>query len=377
MRVFEGWAARVRPNTPNTPSGHLPLLPVFWIEARQVFLFDLLRRALTTSLVFVALLCAACDGGWDRTSGHLTIGLITNNPNGLRNIQGFKDEMVNLGYEEGRNVTYIFSGTQTSKHQLDDTISAMLDAGVDLLFTAGTPTGVSAHRVTAGTSVPVVFGVIADPIAAGVIEDLNQPGGNLTGVKLAEAQARRLELFLDLIPGRRSILVPFNPEDAAAKSAVRQIERVAEALDVVLVMKEVRNDAEVSSLLTGFPENVDAVFLVPDSVVNQRLSDVMKVATERGIPVSGPSNAQAEGGALMAYGFMHTEAGAQAARIADQIIKGIAPGNIPVQTAEQFFTINLACARQIGLEIPEELVRRAHFVLRQSMSASQDVGRAM
>ena len=322
-------------------------------------------RTLFKLTLLCVLLLPSCDRTANEQPEPLKVGLITNNPNGLRNIQGFKDEMTALGYVEDQHVSYLYSGQPTKQKDLDTAIESMLTAGVDLIFTAGTPTGVAAHRVTAGTDVPVVFGVIADPVSAGVIVDLARPGGNLTGVMLSQNQARRLDLFLRIAPGRRKILVPYNPGDAAPASAVRQIATVAQELGVELVARETRTDDEVTELLSDFPTDVEAIFLVPDSTVNRRFQDILEVANAYGIPISGPSTAQVEEGALMTYGFVHREAGAQAARIADHVIKGVRPRDLPVQTAEFFLVINLESAARIGLELSEDSLRQADVIIRR------------
>jgi putative ABC transport system substrate-binding protein len=323
-----------------------------------------LRSAASGLVVMLVLASVACGG---RTSGQeqpFVIGLVTNNPNGLRNIQGFRDGMAELGYVEGDTVRYLFEGSRTSEDRLDAVLGDMVAAQVDLIFTAGTPTGVAAHRATESTDVPVVFGVIADPIAAGVMDDLTHPGGNMTGVRISENQARRLELLLQVAPGTRRVFVPYDPTDAASSSAVAQVQEMAPELDVEIVEGKAFDDGQVTELLASVPTGIDAILLVPSSRINSRLAEVLAVALDRGLPVSGPSTAQVEEGALMAYGFIHTEAGAQAARIADEVLRGANPGDLPVETAESYLAINLAMADAIGLQVPYEVLLQAEVIIR-------------
>ena len=314
-------------------------------------------------LVAGPFLLVSCTKGTEDTR-QFTIGLVTNNPNGLRNVQGFRDEMAELGYIEGENVTFMFAGHPTKGDELDTVLESMVEAEADLIFTAGTPTGVAAHRITEGTNIPVVFGVIADPIAAGVMEDLTRPGGNMTGVKISQNQARRLELLLEIAPGIQRVLVPYNPEDAAPTSAAAQVNEIAPDLGIEIVESHARNDDEVTELLNNIPEDVDAIFMLPDSTVNARLADLVAIALDRKLPVSGPSMAQVEGGALTAYGIVHHKAGAQAAHIADQVLRGADPGELPVETAEFYLGINLQTAEVIGLEIPYEMLQQAETTIR-------------
>jgi putative ABC transport system substrate-binding protein len=320
--------------------------------------------ALAVAVVAIVTL-ATCSRSQKESERHFTIGLVTNNPNGMRNVQGFRDGMAELGYVEGQNVTYVFAGEPTSADQLDAVLQEMVEQEVDLIFTAGTPTGVAAHRVTEGADVPVVFGVIADPVAAGVMTDLTRPGGNMTGVRLSENQARRLELLLEIAPGSRRIFVPYDPNDAASSSAVAQVSELAPSLGVEIVEGTARNNDEVTELLANIPEDVDAIFMVPGTTVNQRLSDLLAVALARMLPVSGPSTIQVEQEALTTYGFVHHKVGEQAAHIADQILKGADPGTLPVETAEFFLAVNLNTAQAIGLEIPYDILQQAEVIIRE------------
>jgi putative ABC transport system substrate-binding protein len=196
------------------------------------------------------------------------------------------------------------------------------------------------------------------------MKNLSRPDGNMTGVKLSQSQARRLELLREAIPGTRRVLVPYNPDDFAPSSAVRQIEKIAPDLGLELVKAHAHARDEVAALLSELPVNLDAIFLVPDSTVNSRLKDVLAVAFERRLPVSGPSMAQVEGGALMTFGFVHREVGTQAARIAGRVLEGAKPSELPVETAEFFLGFNLQSAQTLGLEIPEPMLQQAQFIVR-------------
>lgn len=296
-----------------------------------------------------------------------TIGLITNNPNGLRNVAGFREGMRELGYVEGTNATYLFADAPTPAEELEAAIGQMAAQNADVIFTAGTPTGVAASRATAGSGVAVVFGVVADPIAAGVLTDLGRPGGNMTGVMLSENQARRLELLHAILPGARRVLLPYNPDDAAPVSAADQLDRAAAELGVTLVHAHARNDDEVMRLIADIPGDIDAVFMLPDSTVNRHIADLLAATNARMLPVSGPSTVQAEAGALMAYGIVHHEVGVQAARIAHRILQGADPAEIPVETADFYLTVNTAAASRIGLDLSEEILRLADVIIRQDL----------
>ena len=315
-------------------------------------------------LILFLLALPACADGSGEPEPDFTIGLVTNNPNGLRNIRGFVAGMEDHGYVEGTDVTYLFAEEPRTGDALFAELRRFVDAGTDLIFTAGTPTGVAAHDITRDTGIPVVFGVIADPLAAGVLDDLTRPGGNMTGVKLGEHQGRRLELLTEIAPEVQRVLVPYDPGDTAASTAVVQARAAANALSIDLVLAQARSAADVDALLADLPADIDAIFLVPDSTVNAELDAIVMAAIDRRLPVSGPSTAQVEEGALTTYGFIHEEAGKQASRIAAQVLGGTDPGEIPVENAESFLAINLEAAEAIGLEVSDRLLRQAEIIIR-------------
>ncbi len=313
----------------------------------------------------VVLWLAFGDSGEPDAEQGWTIGMISNNPNGLRNVEGFRAGLRELGFGEAAGAVFLYTGEPTPRDALGETISRMVADGADLIFTAGTPTGIAASEATRGSGVPVVFGVVADPVSAGIMTDLTRPGGNMTGVMLSQNQARRLQLLHSVAPEAEQILLPYNPDDPAPVSAAAQLDDAAETLGLTLVHAHARDDAEVTALLAGMPEDIDAIFMLPDSTVNRRIKDLLRVAVERRLPVSGPSTAQVEVGATMAYGIVHHEVGLQAARIAVRVLRGADPAETPVETADYYLTVNVAAADRIGLDLPEAVLQQADTILRE------------
>lgn len=293
------------------------------------------------------------------------VGLVTNSPNGMLNLRGFQDGLRALGYVEGETIAYLFAGKPTPQVDLQSAIEAMVEDRVDLIFTSGTPTGVAAKAATAESGTPVVFGVIADPIAAGIMTDLNRPGGNMTGVMLSQNQARRLELLSSVFPDVRRVWLPYNPDDPAPVSAADQLERAAPAMGLTLVHAHARDEDEVAAILAAIPGDIDAIFMLPDSTVNPQVDELIRSANARNLPVSGPSTAQVMAGATLSYGIVHRQVGEQASKIADRILRGADAATMPVQTADFYLTLNLAAAGRIGHDLSEEVLQLADVILRE------------
>lgn len=278
--------------------------------------------------------------------------------------EGFKEGMTEMGYTDNENVVYVYEGATRSIEALDEAVAALLKADVDLILAISTPAAQAAKRSTLSNGVPVVFVPIFDPVAAGLVESLQQPGGNLTGVHWGIAENRRLEWLLRLAPNTHRIYIPFNPDDQSAVLALERIKEAAEMLDTTLVIVAARTPEEIEDAAVNVPADVDAILLLPDNLVATRGDDLLRISLERKIPYSVPSRELVDGGGLVSFGHSSPVSGKIAARIASQIIQGNSPGELPVETAEFFLTINLRTAEAIGLQIPEEILSQADTVIR-------------
>lgn len=107
----------------------------------------------------------------------------------------------------------------------------------------------------------------------------------------------------------------------------------------------------------------EAIFVPRDSLIGSYISEFVELATKLKIPLSAPNSQQAEEGDLYSYGHKHIKIGGQASRLADQILKGLSPSDLPVETARSFLDINLKMAKAIDLDIPDYLLRQADMII--------------
>jgi putative ABC transport system substrate-binding protein len=309
-----------------------------------------------------AVLPVACGSTQTKT---YSIGVINLSPRLEPILISFKTRMDELGYHEGRNVSYIYQGPASSIGELDSIASQLVTAKVDLILALSTPATQAAQRATSGTSLPVIFAPVTDPVVAGIVADLRRPGANITGVALgADSEARRLEWLLKLASNARRVYVPYNSDDASARSSLASIRVAAPKLNVELKTREARNTAEINAAITAIPADTQAVFLLQDSLVAARTDDFVKATIARRLPLSVPTDEQVRRGALVAFSENLTELGAKTARLADNIFQGGQPAETPIETAEFFLTINLQTAERIGLDIPDIYVRQADQIIR-------------
>jgi len=298
------------------------------------------------------------------TPSRYTIGVINLSPQLEPILDGFKSGMSVYGYTD-EAITYIYSGPAPDIAGLDKLAQELVSAEVDLILAMSTPATQAAHRATLGTTIPVLFAPVTDPVAAGVVSSLSLPGGLVTGVALSvDGEQQRLQWLLRLVPNVRKIYLPYNEDDASALVSVNAVIAAAEVLNVELVLRPVRTQAEIEAAIAEIPDDVQAIFLAQDSLVAAQIKPLAAAAIAHQLPLCTPTDGQVAEGALVSYGFRLLEIGQQTARLADQLFQGISPAELPVETAEFFLTINLSTADAIHLTIPDDMLHLADMIIR-------------
>jgi putative tryptophan/tyrosine transport system substrate-binding protein len=317
---------------------------------------------LLIGVVVISLLLTGC-GGAPKAKTY-TIGVLNFSPNLEVTVTSFKEGLTELGYVEGKNVTYIYEGP-VSADKLDAVAQSLVKAKVNLILALTTPATKAAQKATAGTDIAVVFLPVTDPVGAGVVASLTKPGGNTTGVTYLTQEGKRLEWLLRVAPTIKQVYIVYNPKDQSPVLALKMVSETAAKLGVELITREASTPEQVEAAFKDIPKEADAIFLLPDSVINARVKDWFKLAVEHKLPTSGPNVATVNDGALTAYGVdLAIAARKQAARLAHRIFQGDKPAGLPVEMADYFTAINLQIAQAIGLNVPDDIVRQANTVIR-------------
>ncbi len=290
------------------------------------------------------------------------IGVLQYTDTSLETLAGFKEAMAGYGYVEGESVRYLFDGPVPSLDQLEPAMERLLAQNPDMILASTTPAAKTAANMAAPRGIPVIFAPVNDPVSSGIVKNLRRPEGNVTGVRLSPSEGRRLQSLREIAPDIRRVFVPFNPQDQSAAATLAQISVAAPKIGLALVLSPFSKEMDVigDNLI---PEDVDAVFLPREGLVLSRIKDFMAVSLERRLPLSTPRFEQVERGALTGYGFVASELGKQAARLARQVFAGKPVKDLPVETARDCVFLNMASARQMGLHIPEDFLRRVNYIV--------------
>jgi putative ABC transport system substrate-binding protein len=331
----------------------------------------MLKRLGFAGLILVTLLSLSACGDSDKESSDnqskdsVKVGILSLLPTMETIVDGFKQGLADNGYVEGKNVTYIYSGPVGDPTRLDAAAAELVSQDVTLIFAVTTPAALAAQKAGADKKIPVVFAAVTDPVASGLAESLPAPGKNATGVTTAmpdmSNEGVRLDMLLKIAPDVHRVNIPYNPDNPTVLASLAAVQRTAEGLGVELVLVEVRTPEEAMAAAQNPPEDIDAIFLLADTVTVTAWDDFIATSLEKKLPLSSSNPVGPE---LMSYGSDFTELGKQSARLGSQVLGGASASDLPIEVPEFYLTINLETAQQIGLEVSDDALRLAHTIIR-------------
>jgi putative ABC transport system substrate-binding protein len=229
----------------------------------------------------------------------------------------------------------------------------------------GTPAALAAKAATA--TIPIVFSTGGDPVALGLVERLNRPGGNLTGsANLAgELAPKRLQLLHDLIPNAVMFGVLVDPAFPPTRSIVTDLQAAARTLGLQHIVMNASTDTDLETAFATFSQqHVGAVLVSDSSFYTRRTEQLAALSARHALPAIFPFREYALAGGLMSYGsslgyFFH-----QAGIYTGRILKGEKPADLPVEQVTKIeLVINLKTAKALSLTIPETLLATADEVI--------------
>jgi putative tryptophan/tyrosine transport system substrate-binding protein len=271
-----------------------------------------------------------------------------------------------LGYREGQNMVWDYRSADGQPEQLPQLAAELLRANPDVLIT-GFGTLAPKAAIAATQSIPIVFTAVGDPVGAGLIKSLREPGGNATGMSglATDIAAKRLQLLIDLVPGKKLVAVMGNPDTPYTALALAQVKIAAAVMGVLFKVFEARTVDQVPTAISQAVEAGAASMLVlEDLVLLGAIQQTTDLVAKAGLPAIFGPREYADAGGLIAYGPDQRELSRRAADYVDKILKGASPATLPVEQPTKFqLIINLRTANALGLTIPPSVLSIADQVI--------------
>jgi putative ABC transport system substrate-binding protein len=276
--------------------------------------------------------------------------------------QGLKE----TGYIEGRNVAIEYRFAEGQPDRLPELAADLVRRQVAVIAASGG--GLAALAAKAATStIPIVFNVGEDPMAAGLVASISRPGGNATGVSLisSELVEKSLELLRELAPGARTIALVRGGGSDATRYWSEHVTAAARAAGLTVLVSHVSFEPDLEAVFASIVrEGAGAVLVAATPLFMRRRYQIVALAAQHKLPTIYPWREYCEAGGLMSYGPDLLDAYHQVGRYTGRILNGAAPGDLPVQMPTKFeLVINLKTAKALGIQISRLLNARADKVI--------------
>ena len=289
------------------------------------------------------------------------IGLLSGGSAALPDpLRSSEDKLRALGYIEGQNLVVERRYAEGKLAELPRLVTELLLARVDLIVTVGTPAARSAQQATA--TIPIIFSLAADPVAAGLVASLAHPGGNLTGFAQGIYTLKQVEVLKQAVPRlSRAAYLHDSNYSPIAPSEFDPLQRIGVSVEVfnIKTPKDFDGPFKLAS-----KASIKGVVVENSPMFYDHFQRIARLGVEFRLPTIGHTPQFAQDGGLLAYGADSGQYRTDVAAVLDKILKGTKPGDVPVWQATKFdLTINLKTAKALGLTIPPSLLQRADQVI--------------
>jgi putative tryptophan/tyrosine transport system substrate-binding protein len=282
-------------------------------------------------------------------------------------LRAFREGLASTGFEEDRNVTIEFRWAEGRNDRVPKLVTDLIGRKVSVIAAPGGVPGSLAAKAATST-IPIVFEMGADPIALGLVENLNHPGGNITGATSlnSEVNPKRLELLHEAVPAATAFGLLVNPTSPAnAQASTKLVTAAADMLRLRLQTFEASTESDFDVVFAAVAkQHVGGLVISNDIFYATRSEQLAALAVRYAVPAIHQSRAFAAAGGLMGYGGSFLETHKQAGIYVGRILNGEKPGDLPVvlSTKVELF-INLKTAKMLGLTIPLAMLGRADGVI--------------
>jgi putative tryptophan/tyrosine transport system substrate-binding protein len=296
------------------------------------------------------------------------IGALVADNQFLPAIDGFKQRMAELGYQEGKNVIYDLQNSRGDREALVKLATTMVAQNPDIIVTSSTTATVPVANLTAATNLPVVFLSAGDPLR--LVKSYASSGNNLTGISSSSLDLvpKRLELLKNMVPNIRRVIALVDASGSNSQQSFKVMRETAPKLGMepVELRIEAKNADEMKQkALLIKRSRGDGLFVPAEAAIVAATEDIAKQCIKENLPHVGPNIETVKRGLLAAYSSNYYSTGQQGAMLVDKVLKGARPADLPIELPFKLHLMfNLKTARAIGLDIPKQVLLQADDVIK-------------
>ncbi|HXX52058.1 MAG TPA: ABC transporter substrate-binding protein [Xanthobacteraceae bacterium] len=269
-----------------------------------------------------------------------------------------------LGWAEGDNFTIEYRWSEGSSQRVSEIAAEFLRRDIDVIVTYG---GAVTILKQATTTIPIVFAVAIDPVRSGLVQSLERPGGNVTGMSIQQPDlvGKRLEVLRKAIPQLHRLAILADAGYAEPMLEADRVKSMAQAMGLEAARLGIWGAQDIASAFEALRKKADALYVVSDALIAANRARIIRLALSAHLPTILSYDDYVEAGGLISYGPSYTDLFRRAADMVDKILHGTKPGDIPVEQPTKFdFAINIKTATALGLTIPSTLLATADEIIK-------------
>lgn len=276
---------------------------------------------------------------------------------------GTRDELAERGYVVGENLNWEFQTAQGDVGIAAQIARKYVGDNPDVIVAIATPSAQAMVSAARGR-IPIVFSAVTDPVVAKLVESVEHPGGNVTGVSDMAPIGRHLEFIRTLMPDAKVLGVPYNPGEANAVVQVETLKKLAPEYGFTVETAAAPKSSRVLVATRSLIGKADAIYVPTDNTIVSAVEAVVKVGRAVDIPVFSADTNSVARGAAAAIGFSYYDIGRQTGALVARILEGEDAGTIPVQYVDKLqIHLNPASAKEMGLTFPDAMIDKAHKII--------------
>jgi ABC-type uncharacterized transport system substrate-binding protein len=282
-------------------------------------------------------------------------------------VAGFRQGLAQTGFIEGANLGIEYRWARGQYDRLSALAVELADRKVAVIAANGGSRAALAAK-SATSAIPIVFTFgDGDPVQHGLVESMNRPGGNVTGISMIAGalEPKRLELLHEIVPSTTIIHMLVNPNNAGAVQDIPEVALAARGIGLRLQVIPAGTEADIDAAFVKLVrEKAQALLVMADGFFTLQRKQIAALAAHHALPAVYPWREHVVDGGLVSYGSSIREAYRQSGIYVGQILKGAKTGELPVQQPSKFeLVVNLKTAKAIGIELPTSLLLRADEVI--------------
>lgn len=273
--------------------------------------------------------------------------------------QGFYDGMAERGYVDGENISIDYQNGQGNQSDLAMISDAFISENADILVGIATPAAQALANASNGDR-PVILSAVSDPANNGFIASDEEPGANITGVTDTAPVADQFDLMQSILPDMENVGIIYNSSESNVTATVNQAKEEAESRGLNVVESTITSTNDLASIAEQLAGQVDAIWVPNDNTIASAMDTLIQVTDANGVPVFPVVDAMVADGGLATVGINQYQFGLDTATVVADVIEGADTATYPIIYNDKTdLFINRAKAEELGIELPEDLVKDA------------------